>query len=140
METGYIGAFWFLVVSACVVPLMMGVGFFLRPRSRMQTADKGIAYECGEKPVGSAWIKFNIRFYVVAIVFIIFDVEMAAIFPPATIFRNAVIGAEGALPAALVFGEIFLFIALLLAGLMYCWVRGDLEWVKGVAQGNPLKK
>ena len=71
---------------------MMGAGAFLRPHPKPTKNDKGIAYECGEKPVGSAWIKFNIRFYVVSIVFIVFDVEMAAIFPPATVYRDAVLG------------------------------------------------
>lgn len=118
---------------------MMGAGVLLRPRSKNSEGDKGIAYECGEQPVGSAWVKFNIRFYVVAIVFIVFDVEMAAIFPPATIFRDAVLGQTPGLSAGLVFFEIFLFVGLLVAGLIYCWVRGDLEWVKGVS-GAPPKR
>src|SRR5215470_13794601 len=118
---------------------MLGVGAILRPRSVKTNDDKGIPYECGEKPVGSAWIKFNIRFYVVAIVFIVFDVEMAAIFPPATLFRDAVTGKAAGLSAGLVFWELFLFVGLLVAGLVYCWVRGDLEWVKGVGH-TPLKK
>ena len=87
-----------------------------------------MAYECGEPPVGSAWVKFNIRFYVVAIIFIIFDVEMVAIFPVAVLYKEAAINGT----AALVFIELFLFIALLIVGLIYCWVHGDLEWVKGI--------
>ena len=86
--------------------------------------------------MGSAWIKFNIRFYVVAIVFIIFDVEMAAIFPCVVLFKDAV--AKGT--AALIFWEIFLFIGLLVVGLIYCWVRGDLEWVKGVMNSAPYRR
>lgn len=136
METGFITAFWFLAISALTVPLMLGVGAILRPRARNYGA-KGDAYECGEKPVGSAWIKFNIRFYVVAIVFIVFDVEMVAIFPPATIYKDAILGKAGSLTGGLVFAEIFLFVGLLLAGLVYCWVRGDLEWVKGVTSAPP---
>ena len=127
METGYISAFWFIAVAAITVPLMLGVGAMLRPKGI--TTKKGTqAYECGEDPVGSAWIKFNIRFYVVAIIFIIFDVEAAAIFPAATQFREAVLSGN----AGFVFAELFLFVALLVLGLIYCWVRGDLEWVKGV--------
>lgn len=112
---------------------MLGIGAVLRPR-RTLTARKGMAYECGEVPVGSAWIKFNVRFYVVAIIFIIFDVEMAAIFPCATVFKNTV--ATNA--AGLVLAEIFIFIGLLLLGLIYCWVRGDLEWVKGLKGPNRI--
>lgn len=134
METGFITAFWFIIISALTVPLMLGVGYLLRPKGK-ETRRKMTSYECGEEPVGSAWIKFNIRFYIVAIVFIIFDVEMAAIFPAATIFKESI--ANGTV--GLVFGEIFLFVALLLIGLIYCWVRGDLEWVKGVTKFAPNK-
>lgn len=130
METGYITVFWFLVISAATVPLMLGVGALLRPRKKAFIGKEGIAYECGEDPVGTPWVKFNVRFYVVAIVFIIFDVEMAAIFPCAVLFKDAVTKGN----AALIFSELFLFIGLLLVGLIYCWVRGDLEWVKGTAQ------
>jgi NADH-quinone oxidoreductase subunit A len=127
LETGYIAALWFLIISVLTVPLMMGIGWLLRPRREL-VGMEGEPYECGEKPVGSAWIKFNIRFYVVAIVFIVFDVEVAAIFPVATIYRAALDNGT----IALVFAEIFLFVGLLVLGLIYCWVRGDLEWVKGV--------
>ena len=134
METGFISAFWFLVIAAITVPLMLGVGVFLRPKGR-PSKRRDIAYECGEEPVGTAWVKFNIRFYVVAIIFIIFDVEVAAIFPAAAIFKQSVLNGN----AGLVFAEIFLFVGLLVLGLSYCWVRGDLEWVKGVSAIAPKK-
>ncbi len=134
METGYISAFWFIVVAAITVPLMLGVGALLRPKS-IPTRRGTQAYECGEDPIGSAWVKFNIRFYVVAIIFIIFDVEVAAVLPVATQFKEAVLSGS----AGFVFAEIFLFVALLVLGLIYCWVRGDLEWVKGVTQNAPRK-
>ena len=135
METGYITAFWFLVVGGLTVPLMLGLGWLIRPKGK-KTPIKMSSYECGEEAVGSAWVKFNIRFYVVAIIFIIFDVEMAAIFPAAVIYKKAVLSGN----AFLVFSEIFLFVALLLLGLLYCWVRGDLEWVKGVAANVRAKR
>lgn len=113
---------------------MLGVGAILRPK-RSGENKKLEAYECGEDPVGSAWVKFNIRFYVIAIIFIIFDVEVTAIFPVATLYKEAVKNGS----AALIFSEIFLFIGLLLVGLIYCWVRGDLEWVKGIAQTKPKR-
>ncbi len=113
---------------------MLGAGAILRPK-RTGENKKLDAYECGEDAVGTAWVKFNIRFYVIAIIFIIFDVEITAIFPVATLYKDAV--ANGT--AGLVFGEIFLFIGLLLVGLVYCWTRGDLEWVKGIAQTKPKR-
>ena len=132
METGFITAFWYLVIAALTVPLMLGVGWLIRPKQR-NIGQEGIAYECGEPPVGSPWVKFNIRFYVVAIVFIIFDVEMAAIFPCAVLFKDAAVKGT----AGLILAELFLFVGLLLVGLIYCWVRGDLEWVKGVSPIKP---
>lgn len=135
METGFISAFWFLVIAAITVPLMLGIGVLLRPKGR-PSKRRDEAYECGEEPVGSAWVKFNIRFYVVAIIFIIFDVEVAAIFPVASVFKNSIASGIG----GLVFAEIFLFVGLLVLGLIYCWVRGDLEWVKGVSASAPKKK
>src|SRR3989338_4763641 len=111
---------------------MLGIGALVRHKRHLKGAE-GMSYECGEKPVGSAWVQFNIRFYVVAIVFIIFDVEMAAFFPVAVAYKGALMSGQ----VALVFAEMFLFVALLAVGLLYCWVRGDLEWVKGVAQTKP---
>ncbi len=132
METGYITALWFLIISCLTVPLMLGIGWIIRPQKK-GSANKTMAYECGEPPVGDAWIKFNIRFYVVAIIFIIFDVEVATVFPAATVYKAAIESGNG----GLAFAKIFLFVGLLLSGLAYCWVRGDLEWIKGVAQtGN----
>lgn len=134
METGYITAFWMLIIGAATVPLMLGVGWLLRPKQKT-IGKSAIAYECGEVPVGSPWVKFNIRFYVVAIIFIIFDVEIAAVFPVATVYKQAVLSGN----AGLVFAEIFLFVGLLLVGLIYCWVRGDLEWVKGTSSARGLR-
>jgi len=85
------------------------------------TRQKNSTYECGEEAVGSAWVKFNIRFYVVALIFIIFDVEVVFLFPWATIFKP--LGAF-ALVEALVFAGI------LILGLAYAWVKGDLDWVR----------
>ncbi len=78
-------------------------------------------YECGEEVVGSPWIKFNIRFYMVALGFIIFDVETIFLFPWAVVFRDLGLFA---------FVEMMIFVAILLVGLAYIWGKGDIEWVK----------
>jgi len=83
--------------------------------------EKLSTYECGEEVVGSAWVKFNIRFYVVALIFIIFDVEVVFLFPWATVFKQL---GEFALIEAMVFAFI------LIVGLAYAWVKGDLDWVR----------
>lgn len=108
--------------------LLLGVVFvvggyltarLLRPHR--PNPEKNSTYECGETAVGSAWVKFNIRFYVVALIFIIFDVEVVFLFPWATVFRQL---GEFALFEALVFAGI------LILGLVYAWVKGDLDWVR----------
>lgn len=84
------------------------------------------AYECGEDPIGSAWSLFNMRFYVTGLIFIIFDVESALMFPVVTVFKSMnEIGLGG-----LVLIELIIFITVLVAGLAYCWRKGDLDWVK----------
>lgn len=84
------------------------------------------AYECGEDPIGSAWSLFNMRFYVTGLIFIIFDVESALMFPVVVVFKSMnEIGLGG-----LVLIELIIFITVLVAGLAYCWRKGDLDWVK----------
>ena len=93
------------------------------------TKEKQLSYECGEDPVGSAWLRFNIRFYVVALVFVLFDVEMALIYPIATIFKGLTQTTDYR-PALIVFGEMFFFLAVLFLGLVYIWMKGDLGWIR----------
>lgn len=91
---------------------------------------KSIPYECGELPVGSPWIRFNPRYYIYALVFLIFEVEIAFIFPCAVIFRDWV----GRNLGAVAFIEIFAFVSVLVMGLVYVWKRGDLAWIRTVAK------
>ncbi len=86
-----------------------------------RTPGKLTNYECGEDPIGSPWIKFNIRFYMVALGFIIFDVETVFLFPWAVVFKELGLFA---------FIEMMIFVAVLLVGLAYIWAKGDIEWVK----------
>lgn len=79
------------------------------------------AYECGEDPVGNSWLKFNNRFYVVALIFILFDVEMVFLFPWALVYKAMGMTA---------FLEMLAFIGILLVGFAYAWVKGDLDWVR----------
>ena len=83
--------------------------------------DKLIPYECGELPEGSAWVKFNIRFYVIALIFLIFDVEIVFLFPWAVVYQEL---------GLLAFIEAFLFVLILVVGFIYIWAKGDLDWVK----------
>lgn len=100
------------------------IGRLLRPSAPNEI--KEASYECGELPKSGAWIRFNIRFYVVALTFLIFDVEAALMFPVATVFREFVEKGEGV--AALV--KVLFFVLTLVLGLAYGWKKGDLEWVR----------
>jgi len=82
---------------------------------------KQSTYECGEEPIGSPWIKFNVRYYVVALVFILFDVEIVLLLPWAVEFKN--LGWYS-------FISMGIFVVILLAGLAYVWAKGDLDWEK----------
>ena len=87
---------------------------------------KQTPYECGEEPVGTAWSAFNVRFYVVGLIFIIFDVESVLMFPVASVFHEFVEAGNG----AYVLLDFLGFIAILTTGIAYCWKKGDLDWVK----------
>ena len=109
----------FLVVAVGFLAVNLLLWKVLRP-SRF-SEEKLTTYECGENPVGSAWIQFNIRFYVFALIFIIFDVEAVFLLPWAVVFREM---------GMLAFVEGLVFIAILVVALAYVWRKGDLEWVR----------
>ena len=97
---------------------------------RIPNPEKATIYECGERPVGVAWFNFNPRFYLVALVFVIFEVDIALTFPVAAVYRA---WATASLALAWVaFAELFLFTAILVVGLAWVWAHGDLEWVKNL--------
>ncbi len=102
------------------------MGSLLRPHN--PETKKLTTYECGELPTGSAWINFNIRFYLIALVFVIFDIEVAFIYPVAVAFRDFVLAGNGLFALT----EIFLFLGILAVGLVYVWKKRDLEWIKRV--------
>lgn len=92
--------------------------------------DKLTPYECGELPVGTAWTQFNMRFYVMGLIFLIFDAEILLLFPWATVYSK--IELIQAQPNWGIFTvvEAFIFIFILAIGLVYIWAKGDINWVK----------
>jgi NADH-quinone oxidoreductase subunit A len=116
----------FTVLGLAFVGVNLLIGKLLRPSNPQ--VRKLSTYECGEPSSGSAWVNFNIRFYLVALIFIIFEVEIAFIFPVATVFRRWIENGQG----FFAFVEILVFIGILFLGLVYAWAKGDLEWVKKV--------
>ena len=128
MAYASVAAFFLVAIGFIVGSLLAGK--LLRPNNMYP--EKLETYECGEAPVGPAWFNFNPRFYIVALIYIVFDVEIAFVYPVATVFKRWV--AQGNGMFALV--EIFLFVAILMLGLVYVWVKGDLEWIRSI-KGNP---
>ena len=109
----------FLVVGVAFLVVNLLVWWVIRPRRFSE--EKLTTYECGENPVGTAWVQFNIRFYVFALIFIIFDVEAVFLLPWAVVYREL---------GWLAFVEGLVFIAILVVALAYVWRKGDLEWVR----------
>ena len=111
---------------------MVGMTLFLSKllSPSRPNAEKLTSYECGEEPVGSAWIPFNTRFYVIALIFLLFDVEMVFIFPWATVYANADLIAADNRWGVFTLIEMFVFAGILILGLVYVWRKGDLEWIK----------
>jgi NADH-quinone oxidoreductase subunit A len=119
MLTEFGKALIFILIGAIFVALGLFGAWIFRPRRPYP--EKNATYECGEEPIGSAWIRLNVRFYVTALIFLIFDVEVAFLFPWALIFRQ--LGLFGYL-------EMAIFLIILLIGYAYVWVKGDLNWDK----------
>lgn len=98
-------------------------------RPKQPHPEKLTAYECGEPAIGDSWVQFDLRFYTVALIFIVFDVELALLWPWAAVFQ------EMPGPA---FWAFFVFFLLIAIPFLYEWKMGYLEWVRSSSgQGNP---
>jgi NADH-quinone oxidoreductase subunit A len=112
--------------------LMVSVAFFatrlLSPNN--PNPEKLTSYECGEETTGNAWLPFNSRFYVIALIFLLFEVEMVFVLPWATVFGNKTMNHIDKRWGWLSLTEMFIFLGILILGLVYVWVKGDLNWIK----------
>ncbi len=115
--------------------LALGIARLLRPHK--PNPSKLTTYECGELPRGPSWIRFNIRFYLVALFFIVFDVEVIFLYPWAVVFKQ-LYPVPGL--GAVVFWEMVIFLAILTVGLAYVWAKGDLDWVKSLAKRDTAEE
>ena len=127
----FASVFVMLLMGVVLCGLMLGLGALLRPSN--PHPGKLATYECGEPPSGPAWINFNIRFYLIALVFVIFDVELAFIYPVAAVFRDWVVTRGQGLFALV---ELAIFVGILAVGLVYVWAKGDLQWLKRLPRGR----
>jgi NAD(P)H-quinone oxidoreductase subunit 3 len=115
--TGYEYVLGFLMICSLVPLLALTASKLVRPSRR--GPERRTTYESGMEPVGEAWIQFNIRYYMFALVFVVFDVETVFLYPWAVAFNQL---------GLLAFVEVLVFIAILVVGLVYAWRKGALEW------------
>lgn len=119
----------FIVAGIVFILVTLLVSKLIRPNR--PNPEKLSTYESGEEPISSAWVQFNIRFYIVALIFLLFEVEIVFLFPWSTVFADKELIAEtnGAW-GWYSFIEMILFIGVLALGLAYAWAKGYLDWVK----------
>ena len=113
----YVYVFAFLVVGALFVTALLTIARLVAPKK--VTAEKLRTYESGEEPIGQAWGRYPTHFYVFALLFVVFDVEVIFLFPWAVLFRS--LGVAGLI-------EVIVFIAILVVGLYYAWKKDALNW------------
>ncbi len=126
----------FAVVAIAFALVALTISRLLRPY--FPDPVKATIYECGEQPIGKAWMNFNPRFYLIALVFVIFEVDIALTFPVVAVFKEWVARSPSAGFIAL--GELLLFTVILVVGLIWVWAHGDLEWVKKLGQAGETTK
>jgi NADH-quinone oxidoreductase subunit A len=116
------------IIGLVFMAAMIGLQKLLAPHNPFKR--KLMPYECGEPPTGAAWINFNVRFYLIALVFVIFEVEVAFVYPIATVYLDWVRRGQRFYALA----EILVFMLILFVGLVYVWVKRDLEWIKKIPE------
>ena len=133
MAASYLPALLFVVFAIAFAAIMLGLTMILGPKRA--TVIKDEPFECGSEPIGSPRVKFSVKFYQVAILFLVFDIEVAFLYPWASLFRE--LSCTGPLDAAGVcaaeqslFGlvEMMIFLGILVVGLAYIWRKKALDW------------
>jgi NADH-quinone oxidoreductase subunit A len=111
-----------LIFTVAGIAMSLGAliaGHFVR--TRLPHPEKNASYECGEPAIGSSWVQFDLRFYVVALVFLVFDIEIALLYPWAVAYSDAGIAA---------LWDMLLFFGIIVVGYLYLWRFGYLDWVR----------
>ena len=119
MMIDFSSVFVFLALGVIFVAVSLLLARLIRPSQ--PNVVKLSNYECGEEPIGNSWITFNVRFYIIALIFVIFDVEAVFLFPWSLVFKTI---------GWVAFWDVLVFILILLAGFAYVWSKGDLDWIK----------
>lgn len=134
MADTYIPALVFLVFAMGFAAVMLGLTMILGPKRTSAIKDE--PFECGSEPIGSPRVKFSVKFYQVAILFLVFDIEVAFLYPWAALFKE--LSCTGPLDPATsmclgsttMFGlvEMLVFLAILVVALAYVWRKKALDW------------
>ena len=119
--SSYIPIAVMVIIAAVIALAMVGGSFFLGPKKPGEA--KETSYECGMTPVGDARERFSVKFYLVAMVFILFDIEAIFLYPWAVIYKTF----ENKMFA---FSEMLVFVVLIVAGFFFVWKKGVLDWNK----------
>ena len=122
MPKGYGYLLVFLVVGVLFCAIALGLAWLLRPHR--PTPAKAGTYECGLEPTGVAWYQFPVRYYLFALIFVLFDVETAYLYPWAIQFAQG----KHKLFALFAVGEAAIFLGILMVGFLYVWRKGALKW------------
>ena len=126
MYFDYLNALVFASVGFFFVFINVIIGSIIRPRRK---GTQGLeVYECGEETLGDTWIKFDIRYYTVALVYVIFAVEVGFLFPVFGVFGDIVDGNVSTI-GSLALVHVLVFVVVLFFGLVAVWAKGDLDWV-----------
>jgi NADH-quinone oxidoreductase subunit A len=115
-----------IVIAVVVAAALVAISFLLGKRVRDRVKDS--PYESGMAPTGSARERFSVKFYLVAIVFILFDIEAVFLYPWAVVYRELKLFG---------FVEMLLFVILILSGFFYIWKKGALDWSRETTEGSP---
>lgn len=129
-----------LFIIASLIFILGGLATYTIISPNRPNEQKLSTYECGEEPQGNAWTNYNVQFYIIALIFLLFDVEIIFLFPWATVFGDAErIQATHGLWGWFSLVEVFIFVAILVLGLVYVWVKGYLDWIKPEVKINNFK-
>ena len=129
-QFGYVAAF--LLAGILFLAIVLTLARFIRPNRPNE--EKLSTYESGEEPAGNANTRFNPRFYVIALLFVLFEVELVFLFPWAVVFRDKALVAAAPQWSTFALIEMLIFVGMLALGLAFAWKRGYLDWEKPAAK------
>jgi NADH:ubiquinone oxidoreductase subunit 3 (subunit A) len=118
----HLGILVFLIVGALFAATPLLIAFVLSPRAK--GGDLGMPYECGMRPLGTSWIRFGPNYYIYALLFLAFDVDVLYLFPVATYYPEA--------SGLISFLKLFVFLAILVLAILYFWAKGVFTWPRRI--------